>query len=608
MLVGRYRKGNREWIATPADEARIVDGLRAMPGQVKVSWQRPGVCVFGSSELSFAEDLESGVRVFASGSIYDYPEATGRSVSERFLKSYLHRGEDFLSDLDADFSLLLVDSRRDTLLLARDPFGLYPLYVSESATDLYFASEPEQLVVARDLVARPDPGTVIQWLAFRMESAATFLEGIKQVPPGHLLLCRSGRISIRRYFWPIIDSTLSRAGVDDAADALASAVSVATASRLRSVRRSFIHLSGGLDSCFVAFAAKVARGSLNFDLPNVDVATVSCRFFGETHDEGGAIEAARSHLPFSSFEWDGRMVDDLDLTDPLIARPGGRRYLNCGPGDLSLVSAQGVEAVLAGIGGDELFIGHAAWVSRPSLRIPKSLLQLAYGASPALPGQRFGQLRFLVQSYLPDAAVRAAAAASARAASVPYWAADETKSVWNERCWGWLDGSSDLVGPGPSRAVWRRLIHPRLWHEVNGWRRMYRQSGALLMLPLLSPRVVTALISLGPHGRRELGVQRRLERRCLARLAPQSVVKSRRKPLFGTEIARYVRANEKAIRKLFSSPEWAAAAFVRREAAVGSWLRLLRSSKDGDRSNALSWWQVKSMIQLEAWLRGLGGV
>ncbi len=143
-------------------------------------------------------DEETQLVVTVVGDIYNYRELRRRlqvhytfvtdSSVEVVSKAYHRWGEECLVQLNGVFALVIYDRVKDVLLLARDRFGVKPLYYSTHQGKLYFASEVRSLFAA----GVPRRMSVEQWAGYMLYSSygapyATFWEGVYQLPAGCLM-------------------------------------------------------------------------------------------------------------------------------------------------------------------------------------------------------------------------------------------------------------------------------------------------------------------------------------------------------------------------------------------------------------------------------------
>ena len=305
-----------------------------------------------------------------NGEIYNFQELRAtlqergvvfrsNSDTEVVLRAYEAYGADCVAKLRGMFAFALWDERERTCLLARDPFGIKPLYLAESAGRLVFASEVRALL-ASGLVARDlDPQGLHGY--FRTGSVPeplTLLRNVRCLEAGHLAVWRAGRLETKS-FWTLRftpETTAAPAAVAATRNAL-----------LDSVRHHFISdvpvgvfLSGGIDStALVGLARTVGRTDLHTysiafpGLPGDEgaLARRTAAHFGTTHHEQ-QLDAATGKELFGQFlkVMDQPSIDGLNtFTVSKFARE------------------QGMKVVLSGLGGDEIFGGYPSFRQVPRL-------------------------------------------------------------------------------------------------------------------------------------------------------------------------------------------------------------------------------------------------
>jgi asparagine synthase (glutamine-hydrolysing) len=149
-----------------------------------------------------------------NGEIYNYLdiraelEARGhhfksQSDSEVILHAYQEYGCECLSHFNGMFTLAIWDERRRHLFLARDRFGIKPLYFYRDAHRFIFASEIKAILAVLDHIPRPHPRLIYDFLSVGAldHTDDTFFEGIYKLPPAHwLLVDPEGQVHLQRYW------------------------------------------------------------------------------------------------------------------------------------------------------------------------------------------------------------------------------------------------------------------------------------------------------------------------------------------------------------------------------------------------------------------------
>ena len=336
-------------------------------------------CLLAARRLSII-DLTGGhqplvgcddrVTVVQNGEIYNHAalreqlEMRGhgfrtRCDTEVLAHAYEEWGDDFVDRLRGMFALALWDQERRRLLLARDRFGIKPLFYAAGGGRLAFASELTALAHAPGFSRELDPDAVEAFLAFNsIPAPLSAYRAARKLPPGQLLEWRGGQVRLERYARPAPASAAEQRG-EPAAELAAEA-----RERLRdSVRAHLIAdvpvgvlLSGGIDSsALTAVAAElssepVATFSIGFEersFDELELARLVARRYGTDHHELVVRPDAAELLPRIADAYDEPSGDSSALPVYLVCR----------------LAAGHVKVVLSGEGGDELFGGYQTYVA-----------------------------------------------------------------------------------------------------------------------------------------------------------------------------------------------------------------------------------------------------
>src|SRR5947209_1941253 len=157
---------------------------------------------------------DGSVQVVCNGEVYNSPAlrsgllARGhrfRTSSDVEVIAHLYEdgGTDALADLDGMFAFALWDRRRRRLVLGRDRVGIKPLYVAERGDRILFGSEVKCLLAA-GVDAEIDLQALHDYLTLGyVPGPASILRGVRQVPPGHLLIAEPGRPVRTERYWTL---------------------------------------------------------------------------------------------------------------------------------------------------------------------------------------------------------------------------------------------------------------------------------------------------------------------------------------------------------------------------------------------------------------------
>ena len=283
---------------------------------------------------------------------------------------YEEKGADCVERLRGMFAFAIWDARRRQLLLARDRLGVKPLYYTETGGSLLFASEIKSLLQASGVATEPDPRGLRRYLTYRHPYGdGTLFKGIRQLPPGHVLVASAAGTTIRRY-WDVPARGTGSASTDAASEFLA-LLDESVKLRMISDVPLGAFLSGGIDSS--AITALMARHTDR-------VRTFSIGFVpGEENELSWARLVAErcgaEHHEFvlgseDFFSLMRRLVWHHD--EPMMFPASIPLYL------LSRESKPAATVMLAGEGADEILAGYdgnvrAYWMNRVASRIPAAV-------------------------------------------------------------------------------------------------------------------------------------------------------------------------------------------------------------------------------------------
>jgi asparagine synthase (glutamine-hydrolysing) len=325
----------------------------------------------------------SGLQVTFNGEIYNYPELRA-SLEARGIKFRSHcdtevllhlyelYGDRLVDHLRGMFAFAIWDSRQQRLFLAKDPFGIKPLYWSFHSNTFRFASEVRALMaggaVPRTISA---PGIVgFLSLGYVPDPFTTF-DSIHSLPAGHTLCVTERGVEGPKPYYSVASvlreaeetNSHSRFSETELIERIREALSESTRSHLLADVPIGVFLSGGVDSSAVAsFAVSSGRSDLQTVTLGFDA------YLGRQQDETGlaglvARELGTRHTTRVISEADfsdsvARILTDMD--QPSI--DGVNSWL------VSKIAAEaGLKGILSGIGGDELFASYPSFRSVPLL-------------------------------------------------------------------------------------------------------------------------------------------------------------------------------------------------------------------------------------------------
>jgi asparagine synthase (glutamine-hydrolysing) len=302
-----------------------------------------------------------------NGEIYNFPdlrrqlEARGhgfhtRTDTEVIVHLYEEHGLDFVHHLVGMFAIALWDENQRQLVLARDRLGIKPLFYAQLPDRFLFGSEIKA-ILAEGLQPSLDLPALSHYLSLLyIPSPHTIYREIRKLEPGHVLLYRKERISIRRYWdlGPIQPLAVDRGRSMELHAQLRDLLNDAVRCRLISDVPLGAFLSGGLDSStVVALMRRSHNGpiktfSIGFHDPSYDelpyARLVAHRF--DTHHTELTVTPDAAHLV-------PKLVHYFD--EPFADSSAIPMYY------LSQLTRQHVTVALGGDGGDEVFAGYLTY-------------------------------------------------------------------------------------------------------------------------------------------------------------------------------------------------------------------------------------------------------
>ena len=377
--------------ADPALDPSWPDAVRRMTDRMKLRgpdaeavWRAPGV-VLGHRRLAIldldprsnqpmhwpgAADTPGNLTIVFNGEIYNFRELRAElesqgvafrttSDTEVLLALYARDGAAMLPRLRGMFTIAIWDARARELFLARDPYGIKPLYYAETPRGLVFASQVKAILASGLVSPSPEPaGLAGFYLWGSVPEPWTLYRGILSLPCGGWLRVRNGKPVSQPLVWSDIRDNWRRPQVNLSASELQQKVHDAVTESARAHLVSdvpvSVFLSGGIDSS--AIAGLVSQlGS------RVEGITIGFDEFSSRHEDEVPIAAsiaAHYGLPhhvrrITHAEFEADIPAILDAMDqPSI--DGVNTWFAA-----KAAAERGYKVVLSGVGGDELFYGYS---------------------------------------------------------------------------------------------------------------------------------------------------------------------------------------------------------------------------------------------------------
>ena len=340
-------------------------------GGVGLGFRRLSIVDLATGNQPHANEDGSIVSV-CNGEIYNHRELRQdlerlghrfrtRCDVEVLVHLYEAYGDDLAGRLNGQFAFALYDGRRHRLLLGRDQVGIVPLFYTEADGTLLFGSEIKALLAHPAVERRVDLVGLDQILTFPgLVSPVTMFEGIRSLPPGHLLQASNGTLRLRQY-WDLVYPETTRPApsgdLDLCIDRLDELLLTSVRCRLDADVPVGLYLSGGLDSSLIgALARRAAPGrrfhSFSITFPDGDIdERRQQRLMAER------LDTIHHEIEFPAAAIIGRLRQAVVAAEA----PLKESYNTCSLALSALVRENGHKVVLTGEGADELFAGYVGY-------------------------------------------------------------------------------------------------------------------------------------------------------------------------------------------------------------------------------------------------------
>jgi asparagine synthase (glutamine-hydrolysing) len=316
-------------------------------------------------------DADLGITLAFNGCIYNYPELREELIglgyrffshgdTEVIIKAWHAWGDRCVDRFLGMFAFVLHERDSGRLVIARDRFGIKPLYLAEKGKRLRFASTLPALLAAGDVDTSIDPVGLHHYMTFHavVPPPHTLLKGVKKFPPATIRTIEAdGRSTDRLYWAPDMTRHAddARLTAEDWRDRVLDSLRVAVKRRMVADVPVGVLLSGGVDSSLVV--------GLLAELGQTDLMTFSVGFeaaHGEKGDEFVYSDLIAKHYGTKHhqiFVPHDRLMEALPGTIGAMSEPMVS-YDNVGFYLLSQEVSKHIKVVQSGQGADEIFAGY----------------------------------------------------------------------------------------------------------------------------------------------------------------------------------------------------------------------------------------------------------
>jgi asparagine synthase (glutamine-hydrolysing) len=305
---------------------------------------------------------DESIWIVFNGEIYNYRELRQfleqknhrfytSSDTEVIIHLYEELGDDCVTMLNGMFAFAIWDANKKKILLARDRIGIKPLHYIILNNKLIFGSEIKSILQDSEVKRKVNLKALHHFLAFEYVPAPeTMFEAIKKLPPGHILICENGNVSVRKY-WDLKFTNRNKQPITYYSDRIYELLKKSVERRLISDVPLGAFLSGGIDSSSIV--------GLMSELMDEPVKTFSIGFEEESYNELKYARIIAEQFETEHYE-EIITPDAVNLVNKII------QYLDEPFADVSVfptylvseLARKHVTVVLSGDGGDEQFAGY----------------------------------------------------------------------------------------------------------------------------------------------------------------------------------------------------------------------------------------------------------
>jgi asparagine synthase (glutamine-hydrolysing) len=573
---------------------------------------------------------ETGVTVVYNGEVYNYRalrrelQARGHRFAsetdtEVILRGFEEWGRGVIHRLNGIFALAVWDPRSGELMLARDRFGVKPLYYTLDGGVLTFASEVKALIAGGYRPAGIDLPALHRYLAYLWAPAPrTLFPGVVKLEPASWLVWREGRTTQEVFWRPTLGQARPGASVTEMVEGLREVLLDAVARQLRSDVPLGVFLSGGLDSttllalatcaspapprCYsIAFRTEDSRLEQSAD--DARFAALAAGVYGAELERIEVSPDIVDLLPKVVWHLDEPVADPAAIATLLISRAAK-------PTSTVLLSGQGADEVFAGYRVHQMHRWAEALGRLPGpvagSVVPRALDLLKRHAG-SVPGAREGFV-LAVERYARKLAQGVPLQPDARYAFYrSYYTDDQLLGLYSqdvrrelagERAWS---EHEEYMESAPARDFLDKMLYTD-WKtflpELNlaYCDKLSMAASVETRVPFLDNEVVDYMCAVPPELKLRGVTSKYVLREAVRDIVPEDIIR-RRKAGFGAPIRTWLRGDLRGMVDDLLNPENIRDRGLFDPVAVS---RLVADDREGREDNTYRIW---ALLTLEVWQR-----
>jgi asparagine synthase (glutamine-hydrolysing) len=298
-----------------------------------------------------------GNPVWTGDALEPYPVATG--PAETLVNAYQQIGSDFVRHLGGRFSFILIDAENSFCMVGVDRFSRYPIYWANTGTTIIAATSASAILAHPYFKSTISPQGLFNYVYFHMvPSPGSIYTGINKLLAGHALIVQGEEIKTFAYWQPEFHH-VNDSGFQSAATSLKQVLRQSVARHLDDAVSTGAFLSGGLDSSTVV-------GMLS-EVAEKETHAFAIGFSADGYDEMAYARITANHFGVNLHEYYVTPEDVVNALPTVAAsydEPFGNSSALPAYFCAKFAKEAGVDRLLAGDGGDELFAGNERYAKQ----------------------------------------------------------------------------------------------------------------------------------------------------------------------------------------------------------------------------------------------------